>query len=307
MWNAGVGPTKDAYSIAENPQFLLRVGPGQGSVWVLLTRHITSIDDFRNNREYITIVAYENGGRKVFYPCKWIGGVASGCVVLTAISFLFRRAQAIPRGDADKQSALPVQDTTRRPSRKGVSRLNVSELVSLAPTDLFFRRRITLAISQYEKSTTIYFTLRAYSRDKFELHQIDSGLVRKLEVSGQWKGLTAGGCPNYPLTYQNNPKYKLTLGSSPKARATVSIELRGPKVYQVGFEVTPLSGEAEKRSSGSYRSGYCAMEVEAMAPGTYLIIPTTFLPSQESPFFLTVKSQNGIKLEEVTNDFEFRP
>lgn len=70
MWNAGVGPTKDAYTVSENPQFILKIGPGCGSVWVLLTRHITSIDDFRNNREYISIVAYENGGRKVFYPCK---------------------------------------------------------------------------------------------------------------------------------------------------------------------------------------------------------------------------------------------
>lgn len=71
MWNAGVGPAKDAYTIAENPQFLLKFGPGSGSVWVLLTRHITTIDDFRNNREYITIVAYENGGRKVYYPCEF--------------------------------------------------------------------------------------------------------------------------------------------------------------------------------------------------------------------------------------------
>lgn len=73
MWNAGVGPTKDAYTIAENPQFLLKIGPGNGSVWVLLTRHITAIEDFRHNREYITVVAYENGGRKVYYPCEsWI-------------------------------------------------------------------------------------------------------------------------------------------------------------------------------------------------------------------------------------------
>lgn len=70
MWNAGVGPTKDAYTIADNPQYVLKFGPGNGSVWVLLTRHITNIDDFRNNREYISIVAYENGGRKVYYPCE---------------------------------------------------------------------------------------------------------------------------------------------------------------------------------------------------------------------------------------------
>lgn len=72
MWNAGIGPTKDAYTIAENPQFRLKINAGNGSVWVLLTRHITTIDDFRNNREYISIVAYENGGRRVYYPCEWV-------------------------------------------------------------------------------------------------------------------------------------------------------------------------------------------------------------------------------------------
>lgn len=71
MWNAGVGPTKDAYTIAENPQYLLKIGPGSGSVWVLLTRHITQIEDFRNNHEYITLVAYENEGRRVYYPREY--------------------------------------------------------------------------------------------------------------------------------------------------------------------------------------------------------------------------------------------
>lgn len=69
-WNAGVGPTKDAYTIGDNPQFNLRVGAGQGSVWVLLTRHITSIEDFRENHEYITLLVYQNGGKRIYYPCK---------------------------------------------------------------------------------------------------------------------------------------------------------------------------------------------------------------------------------------------
>lgn len=70
-WNAGVGPTKDAYTIGDNPQYTLRVGSGQGSVWVLLTRHITSIEDFRENHEYITLLVYQNNGRRVYYPCKF--------------------------------------------------------------------------------------------------------------------------------------------------------------------------------------------------------------------------------------------
>lgn len=43
---------------------------GQGSVWVLLTRHITTIEDFRENREYITLLVYQNNGKRIYYPCK---------------------------------------------------------------------------------------------------------------------------------------------------------------------------------------------------------------------------------------------
>lgn len=70
-WSAGVGPTKDAYTIGDNPQYILRVGAGTGSVWVLLTRHITSIEDFRENHEYITLLVYQNDGKRIYYPCRY--------------------------------------------------------------------------------------------------------------------------------------------------------------------------------------------------------------------------------------------
>lgn len=69
-WSAGVGPTKDVYTIGDNPQYSLRIAPGKGSVWVLLTRHITSIEDFRENHEYITLLVYQNGGKRIYYPRK---------------------------------------------------------------------------------------------------------------------------------------------------------------------------------------------------------------------------------------------
>lgn len=69
-WSAGVGPTKDAYNIGENPQFSLSVPAGVGSVWILLTRHITTIEDFRENKEYITVLVYKTKGNRIYYPCK---------------------------------------------------------------------------------------------------------------------------------------------------------------------------------------------------------------------------------------------
>lgn len=68
-WDAGNGPAKDAYNIGDNPQFSLQVH-GKGVVWLLLTRHITNIDDFRDNKEYIALLVYKNEGKHVYYPCE---------------------------------------------------------------------------------------------------------------------------------------------------------------------------------------------------------------------------------------------
>lgn len=48
-WNGGSGPAKDLYNISKNPQYSLELSPGSGALWILLSRHITDIDDFKNN------------------------------------------------------------------------------------------------------------------------------------------------------------------------------------------------------------------------------------------------------------------
>lgn len=73
MWRASIGPVKDAYNIGDNPQFALDIqSKGNGAVWILLTRHITDIADFRQNQEYITVLIYRNDGKRVYYPRKHI-------------------------------------------------------------------------------------------------------------------------------------------------------------------------------------------------------------------------------------------
>lgn len=51
-----------------------------GAVWILLTRHITELQDFKENREYITVIVYRNNGKRVHYPSTKIKNKMFVCV-----------------------------------------------------------------------------------------------------------------------------------------------------------------------------------------------------------------------------------
>ncbi|KAL0839091.1 hypothetical protein ABMA28_017070 [Loxostege sticticalis] len=250
-WDAGNGPAKDAYNIGENPQFSLHV-QGKGAVWLLLTRHITQIDDFRDNKEYITLLVYKNNGRRVYYP----------------------------------SDPPPFIDGIRINSPHYLCKVIVGEGSS---------DRYTLVVSQYEKTRTIYYTLRAYATCPFALNKLEPYRHRK-SLRGEWSGRTAGGCENHRLTYPNNPKFIITVPDT-RVPCHVVIELKGPKQYQIGVDVRVESLDDPnvtapffKETSGAYRSGFVVLELTNLPAGKYIITPSTFYPAQEGPFILELRS-----------------
>jgi len=209
---------------------------------------ITDIQDFRNNKEYITLLIYKNNGKRVHYPFEpppYIDGVRINSPhYLTKI--------VLPKGEST--------------------------------------RRFTLVVSQFEKSTTIYFTVRAYSNQPFTLQKVKNPFRNKKEMTGQWKGRTAGGCANNKETWPDNPRYKLVVDSP----SQIQIELKGPRDYQIGFDLLCISAADtasphyfKKKSSGIYRPGFVICNWEVVA-GTYDLMPSTYRAGQESSFFLNV-------------------
>ena len=257
-WSGDRGPAKDLVSMEHNPQFSLEIreaGAG-GAVWLLLSRHITNIADFRDNKEYITLLVYKNNGKKVYYP----------------------------------YDPPPYIDGVRINSPHYLTKIILDKGENI--------RRFTVVVSQFEKTSSIYFTVKAFSTLPFKLEKIKSSWRHREEVTGKWTGATAGGCGNYRDTWSNNPRYKLELDTT----GTVMIQLKGPKQYQIGFDILTLTSREpnsehsfSKKNSGLYRSGFVVLTFEAVA-GVYDIIPSTFSPGQEGPYFLTLASNNSFKL-----------
>ncbi|XP_066441626.1 calpain-7 isoform X1 [Eleutherodactylus coqui] len=260
-WDAKQGPVKDAYSLANNPQYRLDVQcpKGGAAVWILLSRHITDKDDFAQNREFITLVVYKNDGKKVYYPADpapYIDGI----------------------------------------------RINSPHYLTKIPLTTPGAHTFTLVVSQYEKQNTIHYTIRVYAACKFTFSKIPTPYTINKRINGQWKGHSAGGCGNFRDTHKNNPIYQF---NAEKA-GPLLVELRGPRQYSVGFEVITVSTPGDpgpsgfqKKSSGDYRCGFSYLEIDNIPAGIYNIIPTTFLPAQEGPFFLDFNSVTPIKVSQL--------
>ncbi|XP_033854201.1 calpain-7 isoform X2 [Acipenser ruthenus] len=145
-------------------------------------------------------------------------------------------------------------------------------------------------------------TTQVYSGCKFNFSKIPTPYTHYKRSNGQWKGHSAGGCGNYKETYKHNPIYQFQL----EKPGPLLIELRGSRQYSVGFEVITVSTVGEpgpsgfqKKSSGDYRCGFCYMEVDFVPAGVYNIIPTTFLPNQEGPFFLDFNSTTPLRVSQL--------
>lgn len=47
------------------------------------------------------------------------------------------------------------------------------------------------------------------------------------------------------------------------------------------------------------RCGFCYMELDHVPAGIYNVIPTTFLPNQEGPFFLDFSSGTPLRVSQL--------
>jgi len=129
-------------------------------------------------------------------------------------------------------------------------------------------------------------------------------------MSGEWKGKTMGGCPNFP-TWKNNPQYLINL-SEPSQLTVILTQSQKEKLPYIGFyiikskdehnakESLPREDVIVKSSFSNGREVTCELELKpSTTQDNYIIVPSTFEPNWENTFTLTIYSNKKITLKET--------
>ena len=138
------------------------------------------------------------------------------------------------------------------------------------------------------------FELSILCTDKLAVTKLNP--PKSIDLPGEWKGQSAGGCFNHP-TWIYNPQFQLIISSSCK------IQLSQPTDdFSIGFYVFKSDGDhllipdTSKfvTKSKFIQAKTTVIELKATSmEQTYTIIPCTFHPNQESTFTLSVFSDEA--------------
>ncbi|TKR68110.1 hypothetical protein L596_024143 [Steinernema carpocapsae] len=261
-WTAGVGPVKDLYSVADNPQYTLEVNNvgGKCAVWILLTRHITDKNDFADNKEYITVLVYK-GGKKVYLPFDpkpLIDGAR-----INSPHYLCKMVVTDP----------------------GWQRYTLVVAQYEKMNTIHYTLRVYATSEMRLNKTKVPYTTK----------RTETG-----EWSGKTAGGCGNGLSRQ--TYMNNPIFHISLddGSDDNAlmmelrgpkQYSVGFEFK-----QVS---SPRQKPFERKDSGAFRPGCTVLTLEGVPAGIYAIQPMTYLQAQEGPFIIRAESSCGFTIKRV--------
>ncbi|XP_035492550.1 calpain-1 catalytic subunit isoform X2 [Scophthalmus maximus] len=170
------------------------------------------------------------------------------------------------------------------------------------------------------------------------LSQDTTSFWSTVTFEGGWrKGSTAGGCRNHPNTFWINPQYKISLleedddPEDDEAACSLLVALmqkdrrrfrrHGQDMHTIGFAIYEIPDEYRARPSLHLKKDFflrhssCARsesfinlrEVSTrlrLPPGEYLVVPSTFEPSQEADFVLRVFTEKQSETKEMDDDVE---
>jgi calpain-7 len=262
----------DHYNMNYNPQYWLTVS-GTGSVWIMLTKHVTSIQT--RNDDFVTCHIY--GGANGYY-----GNTNTQPIVPN--HRIFYNEKPIIKGRYSNDPHYRAVMEVKGPS--------VFKLV----------------ISQYKEIKNICYTLKVYGTVPCELKEIPRKYQFSVSSNGQWDHFTGGGNSSLP-TYRSNPQYRLDFASGGMTNLRFMLDTPTPDLY-VNVSVFRNNGEKIQLAttdkvvgtSGNYRNCCACLDIDNFVINSPLtVVVSTFNANQDGSFFLTVESSNtGIKMAQLS-------
>ncbi|XP_060067045.1 calpain-7-like isoform X1 [Ylistrum balloti] len=263
-WAAKEGPKKDSYNISDNPQYRLEIKTAQpAAIWILLTRHITDKDDFADNKEFITLLVYKTGGKKVFYP----------------------------------YSPPPYKDGVRINTPHYLCKM-VEERGSTSYTLVVsqYEKNNTIHYSLRVYASCEFTMTKILDPYQKQFDKRINGQWKGRSAGGCSNySDTHGLNPIYQVQLDNSTtdNYIMIELLGPK-QYSVGFEVRS-----VSENVPGAPGTFTKTTSGDFRPGYCVLQLDKLSGGVYNIQPCTFLPNQEGPFFLDISSAKHFNVAQI--------
>ncbi|KAI9741018.1 MAG: cysteine protease [Cirrosporium novae-zelandiae] len=248
-------------SFNDNPQYAISSTTG-GTVWLLLNRHFKT-----------------NEGRSSPF-----GGHPSQETGFISLYAFQRHGQRVFLSD----NAM----------RRGhfVDSPNTLLIMDLKPAEKY-----TIVIAQdFLPPLSYNFTLTAFSINPISMGPAQQKYSHYNKHSSEWTCHSAGGNAESP-TYSNNPQYYLKLHAktrlallleTPDSDLAVHVNLLGA----AGHRVSKVTMGLVLGNSGEYRRGCALAEFDAVNPGSYTIICSTFESQQLGKFCLKVYSMSDCML-----------
>ena len=266
-WDLATSSSPEGTFIS-NPQYEVRSSMG-GTVWVLLTKHFTSIEEMS----------------------------AEGSGATTSTELLTQGYISLYAFDNDGQQVLLSDGATM--CGKYVDSPNTLLKLKLSPKQAY-----TVVVSEQALSRSNHtFTLSVYSLTGLTLSQAREKYTHCNVQHGAWTLATAGGNAS-SQSYHNNPQYSMNLEST----SDVALLLESPSkdfpihvnlVWAGGKQIHSITTRDIVGDSGEYRERYAFAEIRKVPAGTYTIVCSAFEQDQLGKFTLRVSSMSACTVTRV--------
>ncbi|KAL9655918.1 hypothetical protein ABK040_007539 [Willaertia magna] len=318
----------DHFTMSGNPQYRLKLS-GKGSVWIMLTKHVTSLEE--RDMEFVTFHVYKGsnsasenasckqGTDRVFYNSNALihqGRYSNDPHYRICLNTDDNELKSPLSANSAQQQGNNIFSKKRSNSISGG--LDNSSSNSGGGNSGEETTTFKIVLSQHDAIRTIRYSLHCYSTVPCTLELIPYYYKYMKSVRDQWTSTTCGGSCNQISTYRLNPQYLVYCNVnlfSEKTNLRFSCSTKQPLDVNImvfcnqGQPIHLPTKELMITTSGNYRRSFCVCKLTSQELSIQKGVTNQYLVNkqqvnnQSSLLALTVVISN---FTGSLGDFDFR-